>query len=55
MRVCPAFIRWDIYCPRCGFVFYVDAEPDSTAEEILDLPQIQCGKHPSEGSVVMLV
>jgi len=38
-----------------GAIFYVDAEPESTGEEIFELEDIHCGLHPSETSVIELV
>jgi hypothetical protein len=39
----------------CGTIFYVDAKPESTGEEIFELEDIHCGLHPSESSVIGLV
>lgn len=55
LEICPAFTRWQVRCRKCGAIFYVDTEPGSTGEEILELEGIYCGLHPSECSVIQLV
>ena len=55
LEIYPVFTRWQVYCRKCGAIFYVDIEPENTGEEILELRDIYCGSHPSESSVVELV
>jgi len=55
LEITPVFTRWQVHCQKCGAIFYVDAEPESTGEEIIELEDIYCGLHPSESSVVELV
>jgi len=55
LEITPVFTRWQVHCQKCGAIFYVDAEPESTGEEIFELEDIYCGLHPSESSVVELV
>jgi phage terminase large subunit GpA-like protein len=55
LEVCPVFTRWQVRCKRCGALFYVDTEPHSTDEEILELKDTHCGSHPNESSVIELV
>jgi len=54
MQVCPVFVRWQIYCPKCRITFYVDSEPESAEEDIMKLDEMNCGYHPKEDSVVMV-
>lgn len=55
LDVLPVFTRWQVRCKGCGALFYVDTEPNSAGEEILELEDVHCGLHPSESSVVELV
>jgi phage terminase large subunit GpA-like protein len=55
LEISPVFTRWQVRCQRCGAIFYVDTEPESTGEEIFELEDTHCGLHPSESSVVELV
>jgi len=55
LEIFPVFTRWQVHCQDCGAIFYVDAEPDSTGEEIFELEDIHCGLHPSESSTIELV
>jgi len=55
LEVCPVFTRWQVRCENCGAIFYVDTEPESAGEEILELEDIYCGLHPNESSVIELV
>jgi phage terminase large subunit GpA-like protein len=55
LEISPVFTRWQVRCRKCGTIFYVDTEPESTGEEIFELEGIYCGLHPSESSVVELV
>lgn len=54
LELSPVFTRWQVNCQKCSTVFYIDTEPNSTGEEMLELEDIQCGLHPNEGSVVEL-
>lgn len=54
LQICPVFARWQVHCKRCDAMFYVDAEPVGTGEEILELEDIHCGLHPGESSVIEL-
>ncbi len=55
LEISPVFTRWQVHCRRCGAIFYVDGEPESTGEEIFELEDIHCGLHPNESSVIELV
>ena len=55
LEISPVFTRWQVHCHRCGVIFYVDTESESTGEEIFELEDIYCGLHPSESSVIELV
>jgi phage terminase large subunit GpA-like protein len=55
LAITPVFTRWQVHCRKCGAIFYVDVEPESTGEEIFELEDIHCGLHPSESSVIELV
>ena len=55
LEISPVFARWQVCCKRCGAIFYIDTEPESTGEEILEIADIHCGLHPGESSVVELV
>jgi len=55
LAISPVFTRWQVHCQRCGAIFYVDTEPESTSEEIFELEDTYCGLHPSESSVIELV
>jgi len=55
IELCPVFVRWQIRCAKCGLTFYVDSEPESTKEDILELDQMKCEYHPNEQALVMLV
>jgi phage terminase large subunit GpA-like protein len=55
LEITPVFTRWQVHCQKCGAIFYVDAEPESTGEEIFELEDIHCGLHPSESSTIELV
>ena len=54
LEIFPVFERWQVCCKKCNIVFYVDTEPDSNGEEIVELEDIRCGLHPSENSVIEL-
>ena len=48
-QICPAFIRWQVVCTKCDKTFYVDAEPETTKEDIaIILDDIDCEEHPME-------
>ncbi|GAI10572.1 unnamed protein product [marine sediment metagenome] len=55
LEICPVFTRWQVRCKKCGSIFYVDTEPESIGEEILEMGNINCSSHPGESSVVELV
>lgn len=55
LAISPVFTRWQVHCHRCGAIFYVDTESESTGEEIFELKDIHCSLHPSESSVIELV
>jgi len=55
VKACPAFVRWQIHCSKCGTTFYVDVDSGSTEVDILKLDEMKCQYHPNEDSVVMLV
>ena len=55
VEISPVFTRWQVHCKKCGAIFYVDTEPDSTGEGILKLEDVHCGLHPNESSVIELV
>jgi len=55
IKACPVFTRWQIHCSKCGTTFYVDAETESTEEDIVNLDDTKCAYHPNEDSVLMLV
>jgi hypothetical protein len=54
LEIFPVFTRWQVRCKKCNTVFYVDTEPNSSGEEIVELEDIRCGSHPSEDSVIEL-
>ncbi len=42
-EILPVFTRWQVCGRGCGAIFYVDTEPESGGEEILELGDIRCG------------
>jgi len=55
LEICDVFTRWQVHCKKCRVTFYVDAEPNSTGEEILGLQDIHYDPDPSESSLIELV
>lgn len=57
IEACPVFTRWQIRCYKCKALFYIDSEPSWTEEEILglELEDMDCEYHPTEGAVLELV
>ena len=55
LRISPVYTRWQVRCEKCNTVFYVDTEPYSTGEELVELEDMRCGQHPREGTVIKLV
>jgi phage terminase large subunit GpA-like protein len=55
LEISPVFTRWQVHCRKCGAMFYVDTEHESTGREIFKLEDIHCGLHPSESSTIELV
>jgi len=55
LEIRPVFARWQVCCQRCGAIFYVDTEPESSGEVIFELGDAHCGLHPSESAVIELV
>jgi hypothetical protein len=51
LEIFPVFTRWQVSCKKCNTVFYVDTEPNSRGEEILELEDMCCGLHSNESSV----
>ena len=54
IKACPVFTRWQVQCNQCGVIFYVDAEPEATKENLISLENIQCEWHPREQQVLEL-
>lgn len=48
----PVFARWQVHCKTCGVYFYVDAEPDTSKEDLINLEELKCGEHPMEDQVL---
>ena len=44
IEACPVFVRWQIRCPKCGITFYVDSEPESAKEDILNLNDMKLSR-----------
>ena len=50
----PVFMRWQVNCLQCGITFYIDTEPETTKEDILELEFLKCESHPLEDKVLAL-